>query len=168
MPRGSGRRPGPTALKKLRGNPGKRKLNENEPQAKPGRPPLPPGLTDVAQAEWDRMVPELEAIGVLSTIDGSALAAYCQAYSRWLQAEAEIDAHGITLVTKHETEKGLVDGDIKKNPAVTVANDAMKLMRAFLSEFGMTPSSRSRIKASLSNQPVDEFEEFLRKGELLR
>jgi P27 family predicted phage terminase small subunit len=44
----------------------------------------------VAQAEWDRVAKTLHAIGVLTSIDRAALAACCQAYGRWVEAEAQI------------------------------------------------------------------------------
>ena len=36
----------------------------------------------------------------------------------------------------------------KRNPAVLISQDALKLMRSFLTEFGLTPSSRSRVHIS--------------------
>jgi P27 family predicted phage terminase small subunit len=151
-----GRKPEPTKLKIIKGNPGKRKLNRDEPQVS-GVPECPKGLNKAARAEWDRVVPELARIGVLGRIDSSGIAAYCQAYSRWLQAEKEIDTHGITFQTHYTDNEGnVLPGDIKKNPAVTVANDAMKLMRAFASEYGLTPASRGRIHAKPEDEEKDQ------------
>src|SRR5690348_1699990 len=97
MPRGSGRRPLPTAVKKLRGNPGKRALNDKEPAAPSGDPVMPKGLSAAAAQEWRSIVPELRQLGVLSRIDGKALAAYCHAYARWFQAEREVRRLGLVL-----------------------------------------------------------------------
>lgn len=162
----AGRKPLPTAAKQLRGNPGKRPINKAEPKPQVGAPEMPAGLCAVAQVEWARIIPELEAMKVLTRVDGSALAAYCQAFARWLQAEAEIDRNGITFISMFLNKDGeAVAGDIKKNPAVTVSSDCVKIMGKFLAEFGMTPSSRSRLQVAAQGDEVDPMEEFLSAGE---
>src|SRR5690606_26210093 len=92
-----GRKPTPTHLKVLRGNPGKRPLPANEPQPKPKAPPCPAHLDAEAKREWRRMVKELEPLGLLTKIDRAALAAYCQAWSRWVQAEEMIRKTGMIV-----------------------------------------------------------------------
>ena len=47
-----GRRPVPTCMKLLTGNPGKRPLNANEPQPKPEIPECPPQLALLWQIFW--------------------------------------------------------------------------------------------------------------------
>jgi phage terminase small subunit len=76
-----GRKPKPTALKVLEGNPGKRPLNEKEPQPKRQAPRCPSWLEPEAKKEWKRMAKTLEAIGVLTQVDKAAFAGYCQAYA---------------------------------------------------------------------------------------
>lgn len=147
MPRGSGRRPTPTAVKKLHGNRGKRPLNEAEPIAPAGDPEMPADLPKAAALEWKRILPELRALGVLSKIDRAALAAYCHAYARWFEAERQVRRIGV-VVREPVLHQGIpLKGiaRIKKNPAVTVSEGAMKLMKSFLIEFGMTPAARSRL-----------------------
>src|ERR1041385_4975243 len=97
MPKGSGRRPIPTAVKELRGNPGKRKLNPREPKPAKGIPEMPAGLSEVAQGEWHAITPILDKMGVLTRADGKALGAYCDAYALALTAKQEIAEHGITV-----------------------------------------------------------------------
>lgn len=169
MGRGPGRRPLPTAVKKLRGNPGKRKPNPDEPLPASGVPEIPAGLSDVATAEWKAITPALERLGVLASIDGKALAAYCECYATWRQAAEEVAAKGIII------EEPIVGGPIedrevigykyKRNPAVTIANDAMKLMKSFLIEFGLTPASRSRLRIE-KPKAVDPMDAYLRGGAL--
>jgi P27 family predicted phage terminase small subunit len=50
-----------------------------------------------------------------------------------------------------------------KSPYLTVADQAMEAMRKFMTEFGLTPSSRSRIKV-MDKAAADEFEQFLGTG----
>src|SRR3972149_691016 len=75
--------PQPTKLKVLRGNPGRRRLNEREPQPQAGAPPCPDWLSAEAQAAWKELAPELGACGVLTRVDGHALARYCWAWAEW-------------------------------------------------------------------------------------
>lgn len=134
-----GRKPTPTALKVISGNPGKRPLNENEPQPEVKIPECPADLGREARQEWDRIAPKLEKLGILTEIDATALACYCQAFERWVKAEAVLKKSGELL----KSEK---TGGLYQNPYLAVANRAMEQMRQFLTEFGMTPSSRSRVQ----------------------
>ena len=74
-----GRKPTPTAIKELEGNPGKRKINEAEPKPEKKAPPCPKWLEPEAKKEWRRLSKQLEQIGVLTEVDQAAFASYCQA-----------------------------------------------------------------------------------------
>jgi P27 family predicted phage terminase small subunit len=168
MPRGSGRRPKPTAQKIIEGNPGKRKLNDKEPQPAAGEPAMPDGLGAVAQVEWKAIVPELLRIKVLSKLDGKALGGYCAAYERWLLAEKDVAKYGITIeepvidsATGFQRKlRGRYVVRLKRNPAITTSNDAMKMMKSFLVEFGMTPASRSRLKTEDGEKAQDPADQY--------
>ncbi len=82
-----GRKTKPTAIRRLDGNPGKRGYNHAEPMPPEGCPACPDHLSDEARLEWDRVAESLHAMGVLTVVDRAALAAYCQAYGRWVEAE---------------------------------------------------------------------------------
>ena len=86
---GRGRPPVPTHLKLLRGNPGKRPINMNEPQPDvvADVPDAPPFLAQYACDEWYRIAEELQRLHLLTAFDLNPLAAYCQAYARWRMAE---------------------------------------------------------------------------------
>ena len=79
----AGRKPKPTALKRLEGNPGKRKLNTKEPVPGKGMSECPAWLLPEARAEWKRICGKLSEMGVLTEIDMAAFAAYCQSFARW-------------------------------------------------------------------------------------
>ena len=66
-----------------------------------------------------------------------------------------IDEEGSTF----ETEKGYQ----QQTPWVGIANTNQKLMLQAASEFGLTPSARSRIMAGsgLKKEDIDEMEEIL-------
>lgn len=67
-----GRKPKPTAIKVLEGNPGKRPLNANEPKPEKKSPKCPSWLEPEAKKEWRRMAKVLERLGVLTEIDAAA------------------------------------------------------------------------------------------------
>ena len=147
--------PKPTAIRELEGNPGHRPINRNEPKPEPGAV-CPDWLPDEAKAEWGRVAPELERMGLLTKVDTSALAAYCAAYARWRAAEEAIAEHGLTFVTS--------SGYAAQRPEVGIANKAMADIRAFCKEFGLTPSARGRMSVPGADEPTDPLEKMLSDG----
>ena len=96
----------------------------------------------MAVAEWDRLVPELYELGLLTKIDRTSLAAYCQLYSRWVDAERQIQKQGTIIEQKHATSETF---KLVKNPYVGIAEVALVQMKSWATEFGLTPSSRSKV-----------------------
>jgi P27 family predicted phage terminase small subunit len=139
-----GRKPKPTALKVLSGNPGKRPL-PTEPELVRAIPRCPRHLDGEARREWRRIAGELYEAGLLTRVDRAALAAYCQAWARWVEAEEKVRELGAVVKTP--------TGCLMQNPWLGVANRALDEMRRFLVEFGMTPSSRTRVKVESPNEP---------------
>jgi len=152
-----GRKPKPTLIKQLEGNPGKRRLNDREPVPPEGLPECPDFLDEEARAEWYRTAAVLKEMRLLSRADRSALAAYCTAYSRWVQAEDQVKKHGSVVLSPNKKFP-------MKSPYLTVADQAMEAMRKFMVEFGLTPSSRSRIRVPERTDAVDDFDLFLEAG----
>jgi P27 family predicted phage terminase small subunit len=150
-----GRKPKPTVAKVLAGD-RKDRINPSEPRPRRSLPDRPDHLDGFGREAWDRIVPKLDALGVLTELDGEALSLYCETYSLARHAEAEIRTGGVTTFTDQ--------GSLKPNPAVAVVSQARRLMAAILMEFGLTPSSRSRVKTDA--KPQDALAEFLarRKG----
>lgn len=150
--------PKPTALKELQGNPGKRPLNKQEPKFNPLiDAPSPPGhLNTYAKKEWKRIIPVLTKVRMLTEADLAAIAVYCQAYGRWVEAEKLVKAKGFTTVTDK--------GNVIQRPEVGIANTAMRDIVSFAKEFGMTPSSRSNIKVEESINKDEPFLTFIKGG----
>ena len=152
-----GRKPKPTALKVLEGNPGKRPLNELEPKPKKQAPSCPSWLEPEAKKEWRRMAKTLESIGILTEIDKAAFAGYCQAYARWKEAEEFLSKHGTIFKTP--------SGYIQQVPQVSIAQTYLKVMKDFSSEFGLTPAARTRIQINTKEVESDDpMEKMLRKA----
>jgi P27 family predicted phage terminase small subunit len=74
-------------LRLVGGNAGRRLLNEAEPAPEAGIPDPPAELGKKALAEWRSVAEPLYHAGILTKLDRAALAAYCQSYARWVQAE---------------------------------------------------------------------------------
>lgn len=150
-----GRKPKPSNVHKLHGNPGGRARKGNEPKPEIRIPDPPDHLSDEARREWDRVAPDLEQLGILSEIDRTAFAAYCQVYGRWVKAEEQLARYGEIVKSPN--------GYPVQSPYLGIANTALKFIRDFATEFGMTPSSRTRVSASPRGN-VGPLAEFLNNG----
>jgi P27 family predicted phage terminase small subunit len=95
-------------------------------------------------------------MGLLCKIDRAALALFCQAWARWVEAEEALKRYGVMVKSP--------SGFPMQSPYLAVANKAMEQMRALLAEFGMSPSSRTRVHATPQVDEGDELEQWLRKG----
>lgn len=105
-----GRKPKPTAMKELEGNPGKHPLNTSEPKPNKKAPACPKWLEPEAKKEWRRLAKQMEAIGILTEVDMAAFAGYCQAYARWKEAEEFITQHG-TIVKTPSSRSRIIASD---------------------------------------------------------
>lgn len=130
----------PTALKLIQGTYRKDRVAGNEPKPEIAIPAVPTELSGEAKEEWTRVSEELRQLGLLSRIDRAALAAYCECWADFIEA------------TKKTVELGKViktaAGNVIENPYYTIKKRSAELMHKFLTEFGMTPASRTRIDAS--------------------
>jgi P27 family predicted phage terminase small subunit len=140
-----GRRPKPTRLKVLTGNPGKRPLNQTEPRPEPVIPDCPAELGEVARREWNRLAGELASLKLLTNLDRAALAAYCGAYALWAEATEAIQKYGSMIKSP--------SGYPVQSPYLSMANRQAEIMMRIASEFGFTPASRSRIVTPSQAEP---------------
>lgn len=149
--RNSGARPKPmvpTALKILRGNPGKRALPANEPKVE--RPDAsfdepPESIADdpVAAAEWRRVAPMLRLCGIVTDGERGSLLILCQQWSRYLEAHAKVRQLG--MIVKKPS------GIPVLNPYLTVENAALDKCLRLWQELGLTPAARARLSAIPAN-----------------
>ena len=134
--------PLPANVHLLRGNPSKlalSKLNEGV-SPKVEIPRRPAHLKGAAAKEWDRISVELLKLGLVSQLDRAALSMYCTAWGRHVDAEEKIRALG---------DSGFVDttpnGFEVQSVWLNISNKAFEQCCKMLAEFGMSPSSRSRV-----------------------
>lgn len=127
-------------------------MNKGEPQPKAVLPVAPAHLKGDERTKWDELAAELHELGMLTTLDRDALAMYCVLFVRWTKAEQVIRQKGEIIKT--------TNGNIVQNPYLSIANRALEQLNKLSAEFGMTPSSRSRVKLDPMN-PEQELERLL-------
>ena len=147
-----GRKPLPESVKRLAGNPGKRKIRPDLPAPK-GVPEMPKRLMvePAAVEKWQEMVPILTELGTLTLSDGEALATLCEVYAATQTCLLELRARGPVMQTD--------SGGVKPNPAGPLYRGLVALQASLMSEFGLTPSSRVRLGGK-AEAPQDELEAF--------
>lgn len=126
-----GRKPKPAAL---------RKGCHEAPTPPDALPRCPAHLDAVARKEWRRLAKPLYDMGVLTVADRGAFAAYCQAWSRWVEAEEQLRKTPLLLKTP--------SGYVQQSPWLSIANKQMELMGRYMGELGLTPSARMRLPAT--------------------
>jgi phage terminase small subunit len=158
--------PKPTGLRRLEGNPAKRALPQREPQYEPGLPEKPKRMSPAARRIWDELVDEMAGAAVLRRVDRRAL---------WQLAEDEAliaEAYAglwqmVGALKKKAAEEGktLPAGALMGLLTMNNGKSAMKAirelsMRLILErrEFGLTPSSRSRIDTAVEAGAIDTLE----------
>jgi P27 family predicted phage terminase small subunit len=147
----AGRRPKPSGLRILEGTAKKRA--GREPSMPPGVPPMPERLAvdEVAVAKWNELAGILTRMGVLTTGDGEALATLCEVHSAEQSCLLQFRAGGAVMHTDL--------GGVKPNPAGPMYRSLVAMKASLLSEFGLTPSSRTKL-ATQGEVKKDELEEF--------
>lgn len=153
----AGRRPKPTVLKLVEGNPGKRAINKREPKPRREIPSCPAHLDDSGKVAWGRLSVLLDRMGVLTEADAFALERLCDCYTDILECRQLIAGNGRTYTV--ETKEGEIL--IKGNPAVAQLRAADAQFKSYLIEFGLTPAARSKVNVDPDGDdkkdPLAEF-----------
>ena len=148
-----GRKPTPTKLKILRGNPGCRPLNRQEPQIVGEMPPCPEQLDDLARTEWERAIVILRQSGIITPGDLAILTSYCAAFGMLLDTLEKLKTEGSIVIG--------AKGEPKQSPYFRMAESSAALVHKLAAELGLTPSSRSRLTVPPGESADEQFEAFL-------
>ncbi|QIP12241.1 phage terminase small subunit P27 family [Spirosoma aureum] len=153
-----GAKPIPTALKSLTGTLRTDRMNSHEPPVSPlPELPAPPDwLNPWARDEWVLVAGWLHSVGLLTATDQSIIGAYCQQLGIFREAEEQLKLPGARVIV---TDKGYE----MPSPWVAIGNKALMQAMKIASEYGLTPSSRSRIQLP-KEEEEDPFETFLRRN----
>jgi len=151
-----GRKPSPTHLKVVKGEPHKSRINTNEPTPRRGKVDPPGHISTKARQTWAYVSTTLDDMGVLTQADAIALECLCEAYADYLNARQELKAFGSNYY-ETTTERGSTL--YRLHPAMQVVQEADKRVKWWLSEFGKTPSSRSRLRVDqrANEEPEERF-----------
>ena len=159
-----GKKPTPTHLRLLQGNPQRRPVRTDEPQPLPllDAPPPLSFIEAYATEEWNRLAPELVRLGLMTLVDSAPFGAYCVAFARWRTAEEAL----AKMADKDPVMRGLIvrskAGTAMENPLVYTSRRAAQEMLRFATEFGFTPAARARIHTGASGQaPPSKFGDLL-------
>lgn len=151
----SGRRPKPTALHVLNGNPSRKNLNKNEPRPPAGDIAKPAGLTAGAGAVWDEIAPVCLAMGTLTTADIRAFATFCELQSTMQQASASKDGRALFRLEREEENDAQVA--IVIDAALKLERETAAALRPYYELFGLTPVARARIALPKAEAPVSKW-----------
>lgn len=151
-----GRKPKPTHLRVLEGNPGNRPINEKEPEmpaADDAFDAPPPELLDnpIASAEWSRVAPMLRKAKAITQAERSALITLCQQWAIYVEAHNKVRSTSLVIMAP--------SGYPIVNPYLGISNKAMTNCVKLWAELGLTPSARSRVMTP-GDEGGDGFAEF--------
>ena len=149
-----GRRPIASELKDLTGafrrNP--QRKNAASPKADGLSPAMPKWFNRIEKAKWNELIGDLKRNGVLSTDTRELLVSYCTTFAKWMEAKTKVKETGLAIesVDKHGNRV------IAKNPYVAEMHKFREQLNRLLPEFGLTPSSRQKLKSMNLDDPKDD------------
>ncbi|MGH9522720.1 MAG: phage terminase small subunit P27 family [Terriglobales bacterium] len=163
-----GRKPKPTSRQIAEGDPrkkGKGKLRErlaSEPNATRGLPPCPRHLRGRGRAAWKFWSAELADMQLDNRPDAMMLEGACVNYARAVAADLIVEREGMIVTESYVNDEGeIIPLKQKYHPAITVSNSAWRQVRAFCSEFGLSPVSRTRLSIEKREKPEDDLATLL-------
>jgi P27 family predicted phage terminase small subunit len=147
----------PQKLKELRGTNQPSRINKNELEVESVSMPTPPEwLSEFARDEWYIVTSELDALQILSSMDLSMLAIYCQQIGIYRECQGEIQKGSLVVDTPN--------GFYQPSPYLGIANKAADIALKIAGQFGFTPAARSRIGAPKPSEK-DPFDAYMEAGQ---
>ncbi len=148
-----GRKAVPTALKVIKGTDQPCRTNKSEPKAGTDKLRCPASLPPEAKKFWKKFVPELKAIGVVKNTDLPAIEALCLKYAEWQEYQEKVRTMGALV-------KSPKNGYPIASPYFGMANKAFDQFSKMLTEFGMTPSSRTKVVVTDPDSGKDDWDDL--------
>jgi len=134
-----GRKPVPTALKVIRGNPGKRPFTRNEPQPTGDLEEPPDYLTPSQQDIWREAV-AVSPSGLLKKLDASIFETWVVAEDIYRTAALNIAKLGSALLVRSPS-----NGMLVPSPVLAILNRQALIKLRCAAELGFSPTARARI-----------------------
>lgn len=156
-----GPRPQPTAVRELRGDPGKRgRPAGEEPRPEPAAPKMPRGLPREARAFWRRYAEGLARLGLLTEVDAPAFQMMAMHWQVCQDAMRELAGKGTAAGGVLEMTTEDEDGLERKHPLLQVLRDNSSAFLRYAAHFGMSPSARAGMRVEPPTV-ADPYEVFL-------
>ena len=156
----AGRPPKPTKIHQLHGTDRADRTNDAEPQPDSADVSKPPSwLKGRGRKQWKRVAPILADMNLVTVADTDALALLCDSLAEYIEARDVVSKHGATYETVTKDGSTMY----RQRPEVSQYQDAWRRVLRMMTDFGMTPGSRSKVKVG-GKQEADSFEEFLSNG----
>ena len=125
-------------------------------------PEMPDDLDGEAAAEWERIVPEIEAMGLIATLDRGVLIRYCRGWAAWVDLDEKLRSTGLLV-------QGARDG-LVRNPLWMMRSDVEATLEALGKQLGLTPAARLRAgvkheepQASDSKARITSIEDYRKR-----
>lgn len=153
----SGRKKIPDELKALRGTDQPCRMVGEVTPAQTSVVTIPrSGLKGTAKKVFEVVAAELVNNRLLDLVGVDLVVAYAREMGLYHDTMRELEKEGYTIEV--ETKFGSTS---MVNPKRKVAESALTNAKALAVEYGLTPSSRSRVAALMSNNPqIDDFADF--------
>jgi len=149
-----GPKPKPGETKRLQGNPGHRPLNENEPKPPAGAPDMPSHLNDDAQAAWQWLVDMLQSMNLLVKSDLALMSLYAETWAEYVKIRRDVNKHGFVMVSPKT-------GMPFTTPHLNIEAMLKKQLMTCISELGLSPPSRARLKVKDNDKDDDPITDLL-------
>ena len=125
------------------------KTRTDEPSPSGKMPDCPGWLDADAHAEWNRVLPQLEAMGIVGATDYAVMVGYCESWSQYKMAVEMLARTG-------PLHKPRNDGEVRRSPMVFILKDAREAMLKFGRELGLSPSARSSVSVVVGGSVEDD------------
>jgi len=151
-----GRPKKPTTLLKIHGTYRKDRRFVDEPMPPVTVPIMPKHLRGEAATEWRRIAPLLAKMKCLTEWDRSLLSAYCFEWGVYVELCKKVKVKDLVITT--------INGNKIHNPLLSARNKALTNLKELATEFGLSPSSRSRLSLGGEEEEQNPFLAFLKRG----
>ena len=148
----AGRKPKPTSRLKLHGTFRTDRRYKSEPVPDVVIPQRPRFLKGEAKKEWNRLASKLAKQRCLTDWDRAVFATYCQHWAEFVDITRKLSKEK----EERYTVKTVGNNDVL-NPLLSARNRAFQNMLKAAVEFGLSPSSRTRIATNPEQERRDPF-----------
>lgn len=129
--------------------------NKERPVIDGERPDAPEWFNELELEVWHALCADLEQKGVQDTSNRELLIAYCTAYAGWFECRRMVMENAYTMIDNH--------GNVKRHPVATDMHKFREQLNKLIPEFGLSPSSRSRLVSLKQDEDKNPFGELLQK-----